>query len=865
MQHTKDTPLVQSDIAKTSNPKSDQAIKSSLDRFKQMNWPELHGFLAHLYEDRANDIWVAGFPDIGSASWGGVRGLAALEARGLAADAADLYFCIGPMAPGATRRNLGDVTAQPVLIVDDIGTKVDTQKWDVLFALGFPEPTFRIETSPNNQTWGWKLAGDPTTQERFEQLGLIRAWLVEKGLTDAVMDEARYVRLPGGWNSKPKYRPADAPVTASPAVGLIGGLRGGVVDIDDIGRVLLGRDDWRAAPMPAGGMNSVQLGAALGTGALRRTADLNNPDPLLQLAQVIGLNPVQIRGGVVEALCPNMAAHGDRPETGFAFLGGGLAQCQHASCQHLRSSDFRHLMVTAYDGMIAARRAVGLDLAGLPASAQEFLARSDFARHGAIVEPGDTTGEPAKVVTLANNIAARLADNEAIRNMEREEALKAIVARFVFMRSDNAFYDLVFREVLNREQFNAHEAIKPHFELGVTGKGQAWIAIQSHPGLRTVAGRTYVPGKPNAIVNAPNDGGVVLPHVNTWVPSGVGHVAARPDTWLELVEHVLPDKVYREAWLDWAAYVIQHRGQRTPNVPVIIAGQGVGKDLLMVPVLEIVGHANVTHLDMGQLGSSFNGWARSELVILPELKLSADGRLYNKLKDMTGLTNGMQVINEKFEKPYKIRAVTNFMGYANTLDAIPGLEADDRRFGVYVSGAKKREPAFYNRIAPVLRTPAEWGRVHWFLANRDLTAYDPFQSMPDVSGSKRILRGENLTNAARWVFEACTGQGQFVGRTFLTIGEVEAACRANAPRNIVNTISTRAVRDGMYAAGCAPFKQVRADQSTIRMWFGPDVEQADKDVWDAGPPKEAAAQLAVEVKEAEAKAAAALLGSGAGA
>ena len=521
-------------------------------------------------------------------------------------------------------------------------------------------------------------------------------------------------------------------------------------------------------------------------------------------------------------------------------------------------------MVTAYDGMIAARRAVGLDLAGLPASAQEFLARSDFARHGAIVEPGDTTSAAAQVVTLANNIAARLADNEAIRNMEREEALKAILARFVFLRSDNAFYDLVFREVLNREQFNAHEAIKPHFELGVTGRGQAWIAIQSHPGLQTVAGRTYVPGKPNAIVDAPNDGGVVLPHVNTWVPSSVGHVAAHPNAWLELIEHVLPNKEYRDAWLDWAAFLIQKRGQRTPNVPVIIAGQGVGKDLMMVPVLEIIGHANVTHLDMGQLGSSFNGWARSELVILPELKLSADGRLYNKLKDMTGLTNGMQVINEKFEKPYKIRAVTNFMGYANTLDAIPGLEADDRRFGVYVSGAKKREPAFYNRIAPVLRTPAEWGRVHWFLANRDLTAYDPHQPMPDVGGSKRILRGETLSDAARWIFDACTGDGQFARRTFLTGAEVEAACRANAPRNVQNHLTARAVRNGLEAAGCAPFKQVRADQDRVRPWFGPGVSKEDRDAWDARPPKEAAEQLAVEVREAEAKATAALLGPKAG-
>lgn len=832
-------------------------------KVQQLGWPELHSFLAQIYEGYANDVWVAGFPDIGSASWGGVRGLAALEARGLKADAADLYFCIGPMAPGATRRNLGDVVAQPVLIVDDIGTKVDVQKWEVLFALGFPEPTFRIETSPNNQTWGWKLAGDPATPERFAELVLIRAWLVEKGLTDNVMDEARYVRLPGGWNSKPKYRGENLECLP-PAVGLVGEVRGGVVDIDDIGRVLLGRKDWRDAAMPAGGMNSVQLGAALGTGALRRTADINNPDPLIQMAQAIGLNPVQIRPGVVEALCPNHAQHGDRADTGFAFLGGGLAQCQHASCQHLRSGDFRHLMVTAYDGMVAAKRAVGADLGDLRPSAAEFLAYTDLKARGAIVEPGPD-GLEAPVVVVAEGLAARLASNEAIRFMEREEAMKAIVARFVFLRSDHAFYDLVQRCVLGREQFNAHSAIKPHFELGITGKNQAWYQVQARPDLQEAEARTYVPGDANLIVTVATDEGVMSPHVNTWVPSGVGHVAARPDAWLELVEHVLPDKDYREAWLDWAAFLIQKRGTRTPNVPVIIAGQGVGKDLLMVPLVEIIGHANITHVDMGQLGSGFNGWARSELVILPELKLSADGRLYNKLKDMTGLTNGMQVINQKYEKPYKIRPVTNFCGYANTLDAIPGLEADDRRFGVYVSGAKKREPSFYARIAPVLYSEAEWGRVHWFLANRNLSAYQPHQPMPDVDGSKRLLQGETLTNAARWVYEACTGEGEFAGRTFLTIGEVEAACRAQAPRNIQNTISARAVRDGMTAAGCAPFKQVRADQSMFRVWFGPGVPKAERDLWDVKPHKQVEAKLRAELDAVKAAAEAKLLASSPGA
>lgn len=137
----------------------------------------------------------------------------------------------GSCAPArrAARRALGEVEAQPLLIVDDVpadtgrgrGSKVDRAKWDAMFAAGFPRPSFRVRTSPGNETWGWVLAGDDRAPERRDELALIRGWLIERGLTDAVMDETRYVRLPSGWNSKAKHRPEGAAVEASPAVGLV--------------------------------------------------------------------------------------------------------------------------------------------------------------------------------------------------------------------------------------------------------------------------------------------------------------------------------------------------------------------------------------------------------------------------------------------------------------------------------------------------------------------------------------------------------------------------------------------------------------------------------------------------------------------
>lgn len=56
------------DTSRTSRTSSEQFDGIIPRRMKQMSWPELHAFLAHIYDGYKADIWVAGFQDIGSAA-----------------------------------------------------------------------------------------------------------------------------------------------------------------------------------------------------------------------------------------------------------------------------------------------------------------------------------------------------------------------------------------------------------------------------------------------------------------------------------------------------------------------------------------------------------------------------------------------------------------------------------------------------------------------------------------------------------------------------------------------------------------------------------------------------------------------------
>lgn len=383
-------------------------------------YAQLDDFIRQILNiDDARKAWVTGFVSVSAgANWKGGFGTDWMQRRGLSLTGADLYFCISELAPGSVTRSLGAVVAQPCLIVDDIGTKIDPKKWEALFALGFPRPTFREETSPGNETWGWALAGDAASEERTRDMLQIRANISHLGLSDEVLDTTRYVRLPCGHNSKPKYSAGG--VLPSPQVTLLEWNVPDVVgrvDIDQIGSLLCGGGaGWRSTPWPTSPGAQALLAGGASTAAVR-SADLTKPEPIMLLAAELGKDLSQVRPGVVEALCPNIAEHGAGAETGFAFLGNGVMKCQHAHCAHLSTANFRAMLVDEYDERQSLRLMNGLAGPDEPDTAAEFLAGESFGK-------GTTADEDADVARLvaASQTQAAAAAQVAVAAMALQVA-----------------------------------------------------------------------------------------------------------------------------------------------------------------------------------------------------------------------------------------------------------------------------------------------------------------------------------------------------------------------------------------------------------------------------------------------------------
>lgn len=782
-------------------------------------------------------VWTTGFVSVATGeSWHGRAGLDHLEARFGAAMDADLYFAIGVMREGAKGRSNNEVVAQPLLIVDDIGTKIDRAHWDVLFSLGCPLPTAQIETSPGNETWVWALDGDAADPRRWTDLALIRAWLVDRRLTDEVMDPARYVRLPCGWNSKPKYRGPNGdgmPPTVKLTAWRMGPGGSGRVDLDALARAIVGdraawgtgpNGDWRDAGFPntASGralMTSAQVGAALGAGALVRTADMSKPDALMRMAVELGMNPEQIRPGVVEALCPNVGAHGARAETGFAFLGNGLMHCNHASCQGLGTADFRAMMIEAMDAK-----------EGRAGAGAEWLAREQVRDAGGLGGPAET----AAVVAQAGAMAAAAGARAQAAAVAVAQGLDALVERFAWINSLASFYDTKFRRLVPDALIDTHPDVIGVVPSGKSGEKRARNKLLNHAGMRFLDGVVRESGDDRAVVRVQNSVGEPVDMANIWVPSAYVsgwrqglRVRRVPSEWLELLGHVVPDVGFRDWLVQWLAWKVQRPRERLMTVPLVVGGQGIGKDALLGPIKEILGRHNVASLTMNQIGGGFTEWMLADLVVLPELKLSADGRMYNQIKDYLGNAEEWVAINEKFQRPYLTRVSFSLISMTNHLNALAGLEVDDRRFQCYVSPAKPQDQAWYARVVGGAMTAQAVAGLLDYLMAVDLTGFSPYSAAPGSKGVKRVMLAENLKGAAQWVYQSVQQGGHFEGRTLLTLAEVEAAANATQSRRVAWSADTHTVRDGLKAAGWTTVNdniQVQGTQGKYRLWAAPAVQ-----------------------------------------
>jgi hypothetical protein len=594
------------------------------------------------------------------------------------------------------------------LMLDDIGTK---SKIPPL------EPTWKIETSPGNQQWGYifDLDSQPTKGEFIAAITAIAAaGYTDGGATNAV----RNVRVPGSINYKPGK--------------------------DNFEAKLLEFHEEREFTLD-------QICEALGvnpkeadTASIQRIALADDGDD--DILQWISDNAMLLEkangSGWYGIVCPNEAAHSDgNPMARYHPVNRAFC-CYHEHCQDFDSHAYL-----------------------------DWAATNGAPRHTPGVRSELLTDRMAKALQKLEPTEAFKDATERLKEIERKELARVDQAdwydRFAYILSDDSYFDLLARNDLSRGAFNAlyrHVSCMSNHTKRKIEASNCFDENRVAHNAKALRGLTYAAGE-----------GVLVGHLgdlygNRWVDARpkVSSKGGNIDRWLDHCRHLIPNQNELNHVWDIMAFKLQNPKTKINHAVLHVGEEGSGKDLMWKPFIwSICGDylKNLSVVDGDRIQSQFNDHLESEILILNELKepdSAARRDLANKLKPIIAAPPEMFSVNPKGKKRYDVANRLFVLAFSN--EQVPiSLSSQDRRWFCISSDAAPMEQIKPGSGAELVKW-YEAGNLeliaNWLWA-RDVSKFNP-GAAPEMTEFKQNLLESGMSGLESSIIEMIRNkQGDF--------------------------------------------------------------------------------------------------------
>lgn len=585
------------------------------------------------------------------------------------------------------------------MMLDDIGTK---SKIPPL------EPTWILETSPDNFQYGYAFSDQPTKGEFTAAVKAIAA----AGYTDAGATNAvRNVRLPDSINLKPGRDNFKARlVEFHPERDFT---------LDDICTAL------GVTPAPADTNHYAPI----------RLAD-NGGDDVLAWMNDQGMVLSKINGeGWLSVTCPNNAEHTDgNPEGRYKPLDRSYC-CLHSHCVDFGSQTFLD-WVAANGGPKVTH--------GL----RDQLIAEAMTVALAKITPSDMFTDDAD---------AKIAEVER-KELGRVEKSKWY-ERFAYVQDDESYFDMQDRREVSRQTFNAlFRHIKCMSIHAPTTKVEASICFDQNRqtmGAKALVGITYAAGE---TVLVARDGDL---YGNRWRdarPDVSGVVASELTIapWLDHCRALVPEPAELEHLLDIMACKVQHPQIKINHAVLHGGDEGSGKDTMWAPFIWAVCGSHLKNrgiMDNNSINSQWGYQLESEILLINELKepdASARRQLANQLKPIIAAPPEMLPINRKGLHPYQMANRLFVLAFSN--DPVPiSLASQDRRWFCVWSAAARMDAAVAQKLWAWYRKGGFESIAAWLHA-RDVTKFNP-AAAPAMTEFKANLVEHGMSMAESYLVE----------------------------------------------------------------------------------------------------------------
>ena len=592
------------------------------------------------------------------------------------------------------------------MMLDDIGTK---SKIPPL------EPTWIIETSPNNYQYGYTFSEQPTKEDYVAAItALAAAGYTDAGATNAV----RNFRVPGSVNLKPRHD----------------GFQAKLLEFRKEREFTLQEILSQFAVTPVQGKSEAGYTPVHLKG--------HKSDPILQWldANNLVLSPPNSEGWL-DVVCPNNAAHTDGTITARYHPADHGFFCFHGHCEEMTTAVF--LDWVRENGGPDSNHGVRADLVS---SSLATVLQKDNKPEG--FEKADD---------MMDEVDQQTADQK-----ERESWFD----RYAYVKSDDAYFDTHTRAHVSRKSFNALYA-------GMFCKSKhtkkkclaaAWFDERRvENGSAAIDRYIYYPGRPGFF----DDEGAFCG--NLWVDGRLSREKASgtPVKWLEHVQKLIPDTRDMEHVLDIMAFKLQNPGVKINHAVLHVGIEGCGKDTMWMPwIYAVCGRSlkNYSMIDNDQIDSNYSYHVESEIIVLNELKEStaADRRtLANKLKPLIAAPPPFLDVRKRYLHPYKAANTAFVLAYSNELVPL-SLSSEDRRWFCIESMNPKMTAEEAEELWDWYESGG-FGIVATYLQKRDVSRFKP-EAAPRVTDFKRaIIEGGMSTVEAYMVEQILNGYGEFAG------------------------------------------------------------------------------------------------------
>jgi hypothetical protein len=683
-----------------------------------------------------------------------------------------LYGNTGSFVEDRLKENWGAKAANCdyvlVMVLDDIGSKV-TKNIPL-------EPTWKMETTPENYQYGYVFSEQPTKGD-FSSLidALANKRYTDKGARGVV----RNFRLPNSPSMK---------------VGT-DGFKARLIEFNP------GREFTMAEICKAFKVKPE-------TGTYQEFKPLKarkGDDEVFSWLKERGLVIEEPNGdGWAQVVCPNCASHGDPTDVMAKYKPSdrGFA-CYHEHCQDWNSKRF--LDWVAEQGGPAAVHAVN-----------EEDESDSFSRLAAIL-PKERP-EMSELMKMGEQEQEQKAQVAKVQQKEREQELTAEAIRvgwyqrYIYLVADDQYFDTVDKVVLKKQSFDALWRHIPCTSAFFNGKLPRIIPPSTwFDENREVNGGlacwkvTYAPGEAELVTFEGQT------RANTWRDARIKVDKLREvdvNPWLQHMHRLFGDATYVDHILDMMAFKVQNPGIKINHALMVTGVEGNGKDTAFLPFLAAVGGLkgdnNISTINGKINAGDWGDHLESEILIFNELKEGTSGErraLANELKPLIAAPPEYLPINKKFQTLYKVLNRLMLIAFSNEMNPL-SLSSGDRRWVVFHTVLEPQEEGYYQGLYRWFGRNGHQGLKDCatFLHQRDVSGFNP-KATPMMTEAKQDMLDSGRSEAEGWVISLIQGGNPLFQFGVLAKPFYSAAALLTdeAPRHI--TVRNQTVEEALIEAG----------------------------------------------------------------